>query len=242
MAERTSELRMANKELEAFTYSASHDLRGPLRRIDGFTTILEQEYASVLDDNGREYIQKVRGSCHHMTEIIDNLLKLSRVIRQEMECKTVDMTASAKRIIKHLQESDPARKVNIIVEEGIEARGDQGLLGESLENLLENAWKLTNKTKSPAIEFGMIKKEGQNIYFVKDNGCGFEMKYLHKIFKPFQRLHTLTEFPGTGIGLSTVQRVIERHKGRVWAEGELNKGATLSFTLWTECKKAPLTF
>lgn len=240
--ERTAELRMTNKELEAFTYSASHDLRGPLRRIDGFTSLLEQEYENVLDDNGKEYIKKARFSCHHMTEIIDNLLKLSRVVRQEMDCKTVNMTALAKDIVKHLQESEPTRKINIIIAEGIKAKGDQGLLMESLGNLLENAWKFTNKTKNPKIEFGILKKENQDVYFVKDNGCGFEMKYMNKIFKPFQRLHTLTEFPGTGIGLSTVQRVIERHKGQVWANGELNKGTTLSFTLWTECKKAPLTF
>ena len=240
VTERTAELKMANKELEAFTYSASHNLRGPLRRMDGFITFLEQEYSNVLDDTGRAYIGKVQNNCQHMAEIIDNLLKLSSIIRQEMDCKTVDMTALAKKIIERLQESEPARHVNIIVAEGIETTGDPGLLMESLENLLENAWKFTKKTEKPAIEFGMMKKEHQNIYFVKDNGCGFDMKYVNKIFKPFQRLHILSEFPGTGIGLSTVQRIIERHKGRLWAESALNEGSTFNFTLWTERKKTLL--
>ena len=237
VTKRTAELRMANKELEAFTYSASHDLRGPLRRMDGFASLLEQNYSDILDDDGKEYIKKVKNNCQHMTEIIDNLLKLSRIIRQEMDCSAVDMTTLVKEIIKRLQNSEPERQINIIIAKGIEARGDKGLLMESLENLLENAWKFTKKTENPTIEFGMIKKEGQNIYFVKDNGCGFEMKYLHKIFKPFQRLHTMDEFPGTGIGLSTVQRVMERHKGQILAESELNKGSTFSFTLWTDDKQ-----
>ena len=154
-----------------------------------------------------------------------------------MTYTTVDLTTLVKEIIKRLQNSEPERRINIVIAEGIEAKGDKGLLMESLENLLENAWKFTSKTENPTIEFGITKKENQKIYFVKDNGCGFEIKYLHKIFKPFQRLHTISEFPGTGIGLSTVQRVIERHKGQIFAESELNEGTTFSFTLWTNSKK-----
>lgn len=232
VVERTAELRIANRELEAFTYSASHDLRAPLRRVDGFGSLLEAGYARGLDETGLKYISRMRAGCHQMGEVINSLLKLSHINRQEITVKPVDLTAMAKVVAGQLKESEPRRQAEIIVAEGLAAAGDPGLLEEVVENLLNNAWKFTKKTERARIEFGETEAEkGEKAYFVKDNGAGFDMAYAGKLFQPFQRLHSSSEFPGTGIGLSTVLRIIERHGGRIWAEGKEGKGAAFYFTL-----------
>ncbi|HCC47911.1 MAG TPA: hypothetical protein DEQ38_07340 [Elusimicrobia bacterium] len=229
--ERTAELRLANKELEAFTYSASHDLRAPLRRIDGFSSLLEEDCAAQLSEEGREHLGRIRAGCRQMAQVIDSLLRLSRVMRQELDMKELDLSALAEEIFAGLRETEPLRKVQFTAAGGLTAVGDRVLLGEVLENLLSNAWKFTGKTAAPVIEFGASEKDGERIYFVRDNGKGFDMKYAGKLFRPFQRLHSPAEFPGTGIGLTTVQRIIERHGGRIWVEGEEDRGAVFYFTL-----------
>ena len=229
--ERTAELRLANEELEAFTYSASHDLRAPLRRIDGFSSLLEEDCGERLPDEGRQHIAKIRAGCRQMAEVIDSLLKLSRVMRQEADFKEVDLSAMAAEIFAGLRENEPLRRVDFRAQPGLTAEGDRVLLGEVLENLLSNAWKFTGRTPAPRIEFGAERRDGELAYFVRDNGKGFDMKYAGKLFRPFQRLHAPADFPGTGIGLTTVQRIIERHGGRVWAEAEEDKGAAFYFTL-----------
>lgn len=232
VAERTAELRTANRELEAFTFSASHDLRAPLRRIDGFSSLLEEDYARGFDETGRKYLSRMRAGCRQMDEVINSLLKLSYINRQELTVRPVDLTAMAKAVAGQLSESEPGRRAEIIVAEGLAAAGDPGLLEEAVENLLNNAWKFTSKTELARIEFGETKAEkGGKAYFVKDNGAGFDMAYAGKLFQPFQRLHSASVFPGTGIGLSTVQRIIERHGGRIWAEGKEGEGAVFYFTL-----------
>lgn len=229
--DRTAELRAANGELEAFTYSASHDLRAPLRRIDGFSSLLEEDCAAQLPAEGKEHLGRIRAGCRQMAQVIDSLLRLSRVMRQELDMRQLDLSALAEEIFAGLRETEPLRKVQFTAAAGLTAVGDRVLLGEVLENLLSNAWKFTGKTAAPVIEFGAAEKAGEKIYFVKDNGKGFDMKYAGKLFRPFQRLHSPAEFPGTGIGLTTVQRIIERHGGRIWVEGEEDRGAAFYFTL-----------
>ncbi len=232
VSDRTAELEAANQELEAFSYSVSHDLRSPLRSIDGFSEILLQRYADKLDDNGKRYLQRIHTNTSRMGELIDDLLALSRVNRSEIKRTQVDLSAIAKEIVDHLQETQPERQVEWVIAPGIVANGDFSLLSMVLENLLNNAWKFTSTQVHPRIEFNTIHQEnGKLVYFVRDNGAGFDMAYVNKLFKAFHRLHSVTQFPGTGIGLAIVQRIIHRHGGEVWAEGVEEGGATFYFTL-----------
>ncbi len=231
VAARTAELEAANRELEAFNYSVSHDLRAPLRAISGFTQAIEEEQSGKLDDSGRHYFRRVRAAADKMSQLIDALLNLSRQTRGEMRRARVDLSAVAKGIAEELAKTGPERKAAFIIPDGITAQGDTVMLRAVLENLLGNAWKFTCRCETSRIEFGTTQKDGTNVYYVKDNGAGFDMAYADKLFTPFQRLHTAEEFPGIGIGLATVQRIVHRHGGRIWAEGEPGKGAVFYFTL-----------
>lgn len=231
--ERTCELEAANKELEAFSYSVSHDLRAPLRSIDGFSRILLEDYAAKLDDEGHGHLNRVRAATQRMAQLIDDLLNLSRVTRAQIRIEKVDLGAVAGAVAEELRQREPGRTVEFSAPEGVITEGDPHLLRVALENLLGNAWKFTCKEPHPRIEFGSMRADGRTDYFVRDNGAGFDARYAAKLFSAFQRLHSNTDFPGTGIGLATVQRIIHRHGGRVWAEGEVNKGATFYFNLGT---------
>lgn len=225
------ELEQANKELEAFSYSVSHDLRAPLRSIDGFSQALLEDYGDSLDETGKDYLRRVRAASQHMAQLINDLLKLSRLTRTEMRYEKVDLSAMVQMIAAELKEREPERIVEFSIAEGVNAYGDAHLLRVALENLLSNAWKFTGKHPHAKIEFGVSQQMGQPVYFVRDDGAGFDMAYANKLFVPFQRLHGSTEFEGTGIGLTIVRRIIHRHGGSTWAEGEVEKGATFYFTL-----------
>jgi len=229
--ERTAELAAANKELEAFSYSVSHDLRAPLRSIDGFSQALLEDYLDRLDERGKDYLRRVSAASRRMARLIDGVLSLSRLTRAEMRRETVDLSALARGIAADLRAAQPQRQVEIVIQEGLVGEADPRLLQVVLENLLGNAWKFTGKTPHARIEFGVTQVDGQPAYFVRDNGVGFDMAYADKLFGAFQRLHTTEEFEGDGIGLATVQRIIRRHGGRVWAEGAVGQGATFYFTL-----------
>jgi hypothetical protein len=224
-------LEAANKELEAFSYSVSHDLRAPLRSIDGFSQALLEDCVDQLDEEGKDNLQRVRAATQRMGELIDDMLNLSRVARKEIRVETVDLSAMAQTIAAELRRSQPERQVELVIAEGMVADGDSGLLKAALENLLGNAWKFTGKRSEAKIEFGITRQDGISAYFVRDNGAGFDPAYADKLFGAFQRLHDAHEFIGTGIGLATVQRIIHRHGGQVWAESEVGKGATFYFTL-----------
>ena len=226
-----AEIERTNKELEAFSYSVSHDLRAPLRGIDGFSKALLEDYYEKVDETGRDYLTRVRTATQHMGRLIDDLLKLSRLTKIEMRQEPVPLSGIVTKIIDSLKNSEPGRSVECVVEEGITINGDPYLIEIAMENLLNNAWKFTGKTPSPRIQFGMTQKDGLNVCYIKDNGVGFDMTYYGKLFGAFQRLHSPEEFQGTGIGLVTVQRIIHRHRGRIWAEAEPNKGATFFFTV-----------
>jgi signal transduction histidine kinase len=230
--QRTIELSHAIQELEAFSYSVSHDLRAPLRGIDGFSQALLEDYSEVLDDTGRDFLQRVRAGTQKMSELIDAMLTLSRVSRHTTQRKIVVLNNIAKDIIQQLREQNPERQVDITLVENMTTTGDEHLLRIVLENLLGNAWKYTNKIKHAQIEFGVKQQDGQPVFYVKDNGAGFDMQYANKAFDAFQRLHG-AEFEGTGIGLATVQRCIRRLGGTIWAEAEVDGGATFFFTLPT---------
>ncbi len=229
--ERTAELEATNKELEAFSYSVSHDLRAPLRTIDGFSRAVLEDYAQVLDDEGRSYLNRVRAATQQMAQLIDDLLKLSRVTRTEMHRDDVDLSAMARDIAATLQRTQPERQAQITIDKDMIVRGDTRLLNVVLTNLLGNAWKFTEGKQAAEIRLGKMERDGKKIYFVRDNGAGFDMAYAHKLFGAFQRLHSDSEFKGSGIGLATVQRIIRRHGGQVWAEGEVGQGAGFYFTL-----------
>jgi PAS domain S-box-containing protein len=232
VAKRTAELEVINKELEAFAYSVSHDLRTPLRSIDGFSQILLDEYQDkIIDEQGKIYLHRVRIASQHMAQLIDDMLNLSRVSRTEMNVRLVNLSEMAKEIVDDLYNTQPDRQAEFIIQEGIGAQGDERLLRIVLENLLGNAWKFTSKHPTARIEFGMQLQKNLLVYFIRDDGAGFDMTYAQNIFGAFQRLHTTTEFPGTGIGLATVQRVIHRHGGKIWVESEVEKGATFYFTI-----------
>ena len=230
VAQRTAQLEAANKELEAFSYSVSHDLRAPLRGIDGFSQALLEDYSDGLDETARHYLTRVRAGAQRMGELIDDLLLLSRLSRSEMRRQEVDVSGMVKEIAERLLERDPRREASFDIEKTVTAEGDARLLTVVLENLLENAWKFTAREPSACVRFGMQPGEIP-VYFVQDNGAGFDMAYANKLFTAFQRLHSPQEFEGTGIGLATVQRIIHRHGGKVWAEGEVGAGATFFFTL-----------
>ncbi len=231
VAERTAQLQATNKELESFSYSVSHDLRAPLRAISGFSRVLLARYADRFDAQGKDFLQRVDAASRRMGELIEDLLNLSRITRSEMHQEPVDLSSLAKTIAEELQHSEPERKATFLIQDDLQTSADPRLLRIALENLLGNAWKFTLNRPSAMIEFGRNEQEGKQVYFVRDNGAGFDMAYADKLFTPFQRLHSLSEFPGTGIGLATVQRIIHRHGGKVWAEGEVEKGATFYFTL-----------
>jgi len=231
--ERTAQLEAINKELEAFSYSVSHDLRAPLRSIRGFSEVLLERYADKLDACGREFLRRACESSQQMDLLIEDLLKLSRVSRSELKRQLVDLSALAEAIAAELSRAEPERHVKFVLTGGLKAYGDERLLRIVLENLLRNAWKFTGRQPKPRIEFGLAK-EPTEAFFVSDNGAGFDMAYAGRLFGVFQRLHSASEFPGTGIGLATVQRIINRHGGRAWAEGELGRGATFYFTLPAE--------
>ncbi|MBI5903061.1 MAG: PAS domain S-box protein [Deltaproteobacteria bacterium] len=229
--ERTAQLEAANKELEAFSYSVSHDLRAPLRAIDGFSQALIDDYAARLDDTGVHYLRRVREGAQHMARLIDDILKLSRITRAEPSKEEVDLSEIAQGVAAELSQAQADRQVEFAISPGLRAHGDQRLLRVALENLLSNAWKFTSKHPRARIEFGATEWDGEKAYFVRDDGIGFDMAYAGKLFGAFQRLHDMREFPGTGIGLATVQRVINKHGGLLWAEAEIEKGATFYFTL-----------
>lgn len=232
LSQRTLQLEAANKELESFSYSVSHDLQAPLRVINGFSQVLWENYQPYLDDRGKHYLQRIQANSQRMGDLIDALLQLSRVTRSQMQSTEVDLSAIAIEIIEELQAEHPERQVELKIAPGITAQGDSRLLQIALKNLLENAWKYTSKRSLAQIEFNIIPEEnGQLTYFVRDNGAGFDLEYANKLFTAFKRLHTETEFPGTGIGLATVKRIIYRHGGKVWAEGESDLGATFYFSL-----------
>ncbi|MEW6324938.1 MAG: response regulator [Nitrospirota bacterium] len=231
VVERTAQLEAANKELEAFSYSVSHDLRAPLRALDGFSQALLHDYADALDEQGRQHLARIRAASQRMAQLIDDLLNLSRVVRAEMRVETVNLSNLARAIMAELQAQQPDRRVNCSIQGDVTAKGDGRFIRLALENLLGNAWKFTSKQSSTTIEFGVIETDGKPAYFVRDNGVGFDMAHAGKLFGAFQRLHTVTDFPGTGIGLATVQRIIHRHGGRVWAEGAVGNGAIFYFTL-----------
>jgi light-regulated signal transduction histidine kinase (bacteriophytochrome) len=217
--------------LEAFAYSVSHDLRAPLRTLDGFSQAVIDDYGDKLDDTGKDYLRRVRDAAKHMDQITKDMLMLSRVIRSELRVGDVSLSNIVSVIAKELSEKEPTRKVKFIMAPDVMVKGDSSLLQMALYNLLENAWKFTAKMKESRIEFGTMIKDNERIYFVSDNGVGFDMQYVDKLFQPFQRLHTGDAYPGTGIGLATVQRVIRRHGGRIWAESQVGKGTTFYFTL-----------
>ena len=229
--ERTAELETANRELEAFSYSVSHDLRAPLRAIDGFSQVLLEDYGANLDAEGLGYLERVRKAVQRMGHLIDDLLQLARVSRAEIHPAPVDLTRLAPEIIAELRETTPRREVAVSIAPGLSARGDPRLLQVVLANLIGNAWKYTGKTDYARIELGAARQDGETVYYVRDNGVGFDMQYAGKLFGAFQRMHNEHEFPGTGVGLATVARIIRRHGGRVWAESEPGKGATFFFTV-----------
>lgn len=231
VAERTALLEATNKELEAFSYSVSHDLRAPLRGIDGFSQALLEDYADKLDATGRDYLERLRAGSRRMAQLIDDMLGLSRITRSELHRETVDLSAMVREIADELRKSRPERCVEFVIAPGIVADGDPKLLRLLLGNLLGNAWKFTGKHAAARIEFGSREQEGETVFFVRDNGAGFDPAYAGKLFGAFQRLHSAAEFEGTGIGLATVQRIVHRHGGYISAEGEVEKGAAFFFTL-----------
>ncbi|MCX6635929.1 MAG: ATP-binding protein, partial [Acidobacteria bacterium] len=226
----------ANQELEAFSYSVSHDLRAPLRAIDGFSQALEEDCAERLDETGRRHLERIRSAARYMGQLIDALLSLSQVARMELRRNAMDLSGLARMVARDLEESDSGRKVEFAIAGGVRAVGDANLLRIVMENLLGNAWKFTGKREHARIEFGVATGGGGPVYRVRDNGVGFDMKYAGKLFSPFQRLHGASEFPGTGIGLATVQRVVRRHGGRVWAESAAGQGTAIRFTLGGEAQ------
>ncbi|MEW5870543.1 MAG: GAF domain-containing protein [Chloroflexota bacterium] len=228
---RTAELEAANRELEAFAYSVSHDLRAPLRGIDGYGRLLLDEHVGKLDEEARFYLNNIRQATQQMGQLINDLLKLSRVTRAEMRRTQVNLSSMAVDVIADLRKQDVQRQIQVSIQPGLVVNGDENLLRIVLQNLLGNAWKFTGKTQQAHIEFNTLQRKGETIYYVRDNGAGFSMQYADKLFAPFQRLHGAQEFEGTGIGLATVKRIIHRHGGEIWAEAEIGKGATFYFTL-----------
>ena len=230
--ERTIELEAVNHELETFSYSISHDLRAPLRSINGFSLALVESYQSMLDEQGMDYLNRIRSASQRMKELINDLLDLSKVSRCQLHRTNIDLTLLANTVVKHLQ-NDTTQPFAITIQQGMQAIGDPRLLQVVLENLLGNACKFAANNPSPTIHFGCCQKNDINVFFIKDNGVGFDPEYAHKLFKPFQRLHNVSDFEGTGIGLATVNRIIDRHGGKVWASSVLGQGAEFNFTLQT---------
>jgi PAS domain S-box-containing protein len=231
LSRRAEGLVKVNKELESFSYSISHDLRAPLRAVNGFSQIISNKYQEKLDDEGRECLRIIRSECNRMGELIDGILNLSRLSRKELNREDLDLSAIAESIAADLRMTEPERQVDFAIVPGIRGYGDRVLLQSVLQNLLDNAWKFTGKHKKAKIEFGTVDRDDKNIYFVRDDGAGFDMHYVDKLFATFQRLHGTDDFPGNGVGLAIIQRIIQHHGGQVWAEGAVEKGATVYFTL-----------
>ena len=229
--ERTAELEVVNKELESFSYSVSHDLRAPLRAIDGFSRALLEDYAEQIDEVGQNYLARLCAASQNMAQLIDDLLNLSRVTRSEIRYESVNLSNLAREIAKKLRDSQPKRLVKFSIEEKVIVMGDERLLRIALQNLFDNAWKFTSKRAQAAIAFGQIRQGEKTEYFVRDDGAGFDMAYADKLFGVFQRLHSAKEFDGTGIGLATVQRIVHRHGGYIRAEAKVGEGAAFYFTL-----------
>jgi light-regulated signal transduction histidine kinase (bacteriophytochrome) len=232
LAQKVSDLELANEELESFSYSVSHDLRAPLRAIDGFSQALMEDHSAALDPKALHYLERIRASALSMSALIDGLLSLSRVSRAELKIEDVDLSRLAEDVLARLRAREPARDVETAVQPGLVARGDARLLRSALENLLGNSWKFTSRTEGARIELAAEGHGEARVYSVRDNGAGFDMSYASKLFGAFQRLHAAGEFPGTGVGLAAVQRIVRRHRGRVWATAAPEKGATFAFTLW----------
>jgi signal transduction histidine kinase len=231
VTERTRELLLANQELEAFAYAASHDLRGPLDALNGFSYLLMQQHGDKLSPGGKEIVDHIRAAGKRMTELIEDLLNLSRVTSSAMHIGEVNLAIIARSIVEELRRSSPERKLEFVVSDMEDTRGDARLLRIVLENLLRNSWKYTSAHKQARIQFGTESQNGRTVYFVRDDGAGFDPRFAGRLFQPFQRLHSSEEFPGNGIGLTTVQRIVRRHGGEIWAEGAVEKGATFYFTL-----------
>jgi signal transduction histidine kinase len=230
-AELVRDLEHKNRELESFSYAVSHDLRAPLRRIDSFGRALVESQGGRLDPDGRRFVDRIQEASRQMSQLIDDVLHLSKVSRAELRQQEVDLSGLVGAILDRLREADPSRTVETRVRPGVIVAGDGRLLRIAITNLLENAWKFTAREPAARVEFGMMTATGEPTYFVRDNGAGFDMAYVERLFGPFQRLHLASEFPGSGIGLATVQRIIHRLGGRVWAEGVVGQGATFYFTL-----------
>lgn len=231
VADRTLQLDIANRELEAFAYSVAHDLRAPLRGMNGFANVLLEDYGDKLDAAGRDCLEEIHSNASKMGELIDALLSLSRVTRSEIRRARVNFSDVAKGVLRELAVADPQRNVEVVFSSDLDAEIDPQLARILVDNLLGNAWKFTRKVGSPRIEFGSTTEGTMKTFFVRDNGAGFDMTYTDKLFAPFQRLHSTADYPGTGIGLATVQRIVHRHEGRVWAKSGINEGATFFFTL-----------
>jgi light-regulated signal transduction histidine kinase (bacteriophytochrome) len=235
---RSAELEILNRELEAFSYSVAHDLRAPLITIDGFSQVLAETTEETLDDAGRSHLNHIRGSVTRMHRLIEDLLGLAKIVRAPMLRAEIDVSAIATEIAGRLVSATPERRVDFVIASGITANGDAGLLRIVFDNLLANAWKFTSKREHACIEVGtLVDSAGECAYFVRDNGAGFDPRYAGKLFGPFQRCHSQADFPGTGVGLATVQRIVHRHGGKIWAEAQVDHGATFFFTL-----PAALTF
>ncbi|HLZ09372.1 MAG TPA: ATP-binding protein, partial [Chloroflexota bacterium] len=231
VAERTAELEIVNRELESFSYSVAHDLRAPLRGIDGLSQALAEDYLERLDGTALQYLKRIRLGSQRMGALIDDLLSLSRVARREMQRVEIDLSAMAQTIADELRIREPGRDVTFVIASKVNGRGDPHLVRLAFDNLFENAWKFTSKHASARIEFGVERREENTVYFIRDNGAGFDMMHADRLFSAFQRLHQESEFPGTGIGLVTVQRILRRHGGQIWAEGAVEQGAVFYFTL-----------
>lgn len=239
LQQRAAQLEAANKELESFSYSVSHDLRAPLRSIDGFTHALLEDFGEQLPPEAHNYLNRVRSAAQHMAELIDGLLNLSRLTRTSLRPRFINLSDMIGEITHSLRDSQPERHATFSITPDLRVEGDPNLLHIVLENLLSNAWKFTSKQEHTIIEFGQLSKVKQRTFFVRDNGVGFNMAYADKLFGAFQRLHAISDFPGTGIGLATVQRIIKIHGGQIWAESEEGKGAAFYFTLSRESNGEP---
>ena len=239
--ERTTELEEANRELESFSYSVSHDLRAPLRSINGFSSILLEQHSTQLSNDARHCLQHVVESAARMNQLIDDLLEFSRLGRQPVTKRPVDLAALVRRVATELAREHAGRSVTLKIADLPPAEGDPSLLQQVIVNLLSNAYKFTRDQPQATIEVGHREEHGETVYFVRDNGAGFEMDYVKRLFNPFQRLHSEREFPGTGVGLATVRRIVAKHGGRIWAEGRVGQGATFSFTLGSSPHAPTLT-
>jgi PAS domain S-box len=234
LKQRANDLVAANTELKTFSYSISHDLRAPLRAMKSFSSILLEDYSDTLDAVGKDLLIRIKSAANKMDGLIDDMLSLSKISRQEMNPQEIDMSAIAGVVVNELRQAEPERKVDVVIAQELKATGDARLIHIALSNLFGNAWKYTNKTPAAKIEFGAMEKSGKKVYFIRDNGVGFDMAQSHRLFTPFLRLHSESEFPGTGIGLAIVNRVIQRHGGCIWGKSEIGKGATFYFTLFSD--------